>query len=80
MEDLFDKISFEDSLFKILEAQPSDEILASEVTKAQLEDIYFAVYEARPLSGSTKKDILSMLRNRMATVRRAQAFIQLSEK
>lgn len=53
------------------------EKLLNKYTKADLVEIYVAIYGAKPLSSMKKEGIIQTIRNRANTIRRARAFQNL---
>lgn len=54
--------------------------LMDKYSKKELNTIYYMIYGRKPLSSSTKLDIIKLLRNRAHTIERAKAFAELTCK
>lgn len=69
----------EEDIYTILCEKNNVEIM-EEYSLADLKRMYASIYEKSPTSNYTKEKIVSILRNRMHTMRRAEAFALLAEK
>ena len=63
----------EEEIYGVLCKKSNEEIMR-EYSLSDLQKMYISVYKRKPASGDTKGRIISTLRNRMYTVKRAEAF------
>lgn len=63
----------EEEIYGVLCEKNNEEIMR-EYSLSDLQKMYASVYKRKPASRDTKERILSTLRNRMYTVKRAEAF------
>lgn len=69
----------EEEIYSILSQKGNAEML-EEYSLSDLKKMYASVYNRQPTSSYTKERIVSTLRNRMHTMRRAEAFAALAEE
>ena len=68
----------EEEIYSILCEKSNTEIM-QEYSLADLKGMYASVYNRKPTSSYTKERIISTLRNRMHTMKRAESFGMLAE-
>lgn len=69
----------EDEIEKIFSSK-NNEVIMGEYSLKELKSMYFSIYKKKPLSSCTKKQIVSSLRERFRTLKRARAFALLAEE
>ena len=69
----------EEEIYEILSVKNNDEIM-EQYSLSDLKNMYTSVYNRKPTSSYTKERIISTLRNRMHTMKRAEAFALLAEE
>lgn len=69
----------EEEIYEILTAKSNEEI-AKEYSLKELKKMYSSIYKRNPTMDKTKANILSTLRNRMHTMKRAEAFQLLAKE
>lgn len=69
----------EEDIYSILLEKNNTEIM-QEYSLSDLKKMYASIYKTNPASGYTKERIVGVLRNRMHSMRRAEAFALLAEE
>lgn len=69
----------EEEIYKILCEKSNAEII-KEYSLSDLKKMYASIYKKSPTSSYTKERIVGALRNRMHTMKRAEAFAALAEE
>ncbi len=69
----------EEEIYEILSSGSNEEI-SKEYSLKELKKMYASIYKHNPTLDKTKANILSTLRNRMHTMKRAEAFRVLAEE
>lgn len=74
-----DALYTEDQVYCIFREKSDSQIL-TEYSLADLRKMYSSVYRKKPASGYTKQRIAGVLRNRMHTMNRTEAFLKLAQE
>lgn len=69
----------ENEIYAIL-CQKNNEAMLKEYSLSDLKNMYTSIYKKTPTSSYTKEKLINVLRHRMHTMQRADAFVSLAEE